>query len=139
MRFKYKNNVGNHYYNRRKLKPGDIIDTDSVGGAIDKFEQLDPDPEPVLPNVGLHAKETEDGRFDVVNETTGEPINDAPLNKNEVDQLVDKDVSKKFVMVKIINDKFNVMNNATGKPINKEPLSKKEAKKLLRNNDATSA
>ena len=158
MRFKYKNNVGNHYYNRRKLKPGDIIDTDSIGGAIDKFEQLDPEPIHEEPKAGLKAVSLGGGKYDVFNDTTGKKINDEPLGKNgaelltgkvidEADDVCDDDnksrassssddnnvVTKmKLKFVKLDSDKFNVVDVITGKLINDKPMAKRNARQLIK-------
>jgi hypothetical protein len=71
------------------VRPGDVIDCErqDLGGAIDKFLQLDDDP-PVVPSKdGLTIVPIGDGTFNVVNPGSGNPINDAPLAANEAADL----------------------------------------------------
>lgn len=93
MLFKLKAGMGKHRIRRDGrmvvLKPGDEIDCerDELGGAIDKFEQLEPDPPPPEPKLGLKAVHRGAGKWDVVNEATGVKINDKLLTKEEAQEL----------------------------------------------------
>lgn len=57
---------------------------------MDKFEQLDPDPPESVPVVGLKKEKASDeaNEWNVINEATGEPINDAPLTFREAQALI---------------------------------------------------
>lgn len=82
---------GNHYMHRRKLTPGEIVECDpsEVKSFMDRFEPAEaPPPEPE-PEVGLKVVAHVEGgnTFDVVNETTGKPVNDVPLTLDEARQV----------------------------------------------------
>ena len=93
MLFKLKTDMGKHYIRRDgrmvMLKPGDKIDCEKyeLGGAIKKFEQLEPDPPPPEPKLGLRAVHRGAGKWDVVNEATGVKINNELLTKEEAREL----------------------------------------------------
>jgi hypothetical protein len=96
IRFRLKPGHGKHYASvdgkKTVLRPGDVIccEPAELGGAIGKFEQLDPDPPPAAPEIGLCVVNRDDGLCDVVNEATGEKINDAPMTPEEASSLTDK-------------------------------------------------
>ena len=143
MLFKMKLRMGKHYIRRsgRKvvLRPGDQIDCEKheLGGAIHKFEQMEPDPPPSQPKVGLKLVARGGNWFDVVNEVTGKAINDRGLRRQEAEELVRKGpaelppISPKFWLSACGKGLFNVVEQATDKPINDEPLSKADAVDLL--------
>jgi len=93
MLFKLKAGMGKHHIRRTGrmvvLKPGDKIDCEKyeLGGAIFKFEQLEPDPPPPEPKLGLKAVHRGAGKWDVLNEATGVKINDGLLTKEEAQEL----------------------------------------------------
>lgn len=94
MLFKLKTGMGKHRIRRNGrmivLKPGDEIDCNrhELGGAIDKFEQMEPDPPPPKPRAGLKMKPRGSGWYDVFNEKTGKKINDKPIKKQDAIKLV---------------------------------------------------
>lgn len=73
------------------LHPGDEVrcEPEDIGGILDrKFEALEaPPPEP-SPERGLVIKPREDGKCDVINEATGNKINDDPLTPKQAAQMV---------------------------------------------------
>lgn len=93
LRFRMKPKKGVHYLRRNgsevPVRPGDVIecDKDEIKGALDKFEQLDPDPPPKEPKIGLKAIHRGHGNWDVINEATGEAINTEPLDKAEARKM----------------------------------------------------
>jgi len=93
MLFKLKTGMGKHRIRRdgrmAVLKPGDEIDCEKheLGGAIYKFEQLEPDPSPPEPSMGLRAVHRGFGKWDVINEASGVKINDKPLTKGEAREM----------------------------------------------------
>lgn len=93
LRFRMKPKAGFHYLrqNRREVtvRPGDVVrcTKEEIHGALDKFEQLDPDPPPPEPKIGLKAVHCGFGKWDVINETTGVKINDKPLTKAEAREI----------------------------------------------------
>lgn len=93
MLFKLKIGMGKHRIRRDGrmvvLKPGDEIDCQKheLGGAIRKFEQMEPDPPPPKPTTGLKAVHRAFGKWDVINEATGVKINDNPLSKGEAQAM----------------------------------------------------
>lgn len=103
IRFRFRNNVGNHRMNiggqMKKLQPGEIIEVEyesDLGNALDKFERLDPDPGPPEPTVGLVVKKRGDGDldgYDVVREDIGERVNDGPLTKSEAFGMAKRDIT----------------------------------------------
>ena len=96
IRFRMKRGMGKHYRRQRGemvcVRPGDeiVCDPDELGNAKFKFEQLDPTPPPPEPNVGLKLVHKGGGWYDVVNEVSGQKINDELLKKNEALELVRK-------------------------------------------------
>jgi hypothetical protein len=73
----------------RKLQPGDVIDCspEDVSFAKDKFMQLDPDPGPPKPVVGLKIVKHENGECNIVNESTGVRLNDVSLTEDEAKEM----------------------------------------------------
>ena len=101
-RYKMLPKMGKHYFRQDGrtvcVKPGDIIDTEEceLRGAKDKFVRLDPPtPEPE-PTRGLYPKHAGGGRWNVINEATGNPINDELLSKEEAQALVDKGLGEDY-------------------------------------------
>jgi hypothetical protein len=93
MRWKMKAKAGRHVMSGGKVVlPGQIIDCtrDEIGHALDKFEQLDPDPpEPTTPiRAKLIVVERHDGGFDVVNEKTRRRLNSRKLTKEDAEDIV---------------------------------------------------
>jgi hypothetical protein len=100
MRFRLKNGKGKHIHvvdgEETRYNAGDVINVRSkfeLGNALDKFEQLDPDEE----DEGVVKKETAKKfkvkkikgtkKYNVVKVSTGEKANDAPLTKEEAEDL----------------------------------------------------
>lgn len=74
------------------VAPGSIIDCErhELGNLVNLYEQLDPDePEPEL-ECGLIAVRVKHGQWNVINESSGKPINSEPLTKAEAKQLISK-------------------------------------------------
>lgn len=143
LRFKMKKGMGTHYLPGMKaVHPGDEIkcEKEELGGALDKFEQLDPDPEPEKPKVGLKLLHVGGGYYNVVNDATGKVLNDRPLKKEVAEEMLtekqkeDTDEAQPKMNVEIVGvkkGKFDVVNLDTGTPINTQPLSEKEAKEMV--------
>ena len=77
------------------LKPGDIIECEpeQLGCGRDKFEALDPEPPPTpppFPKTGLRVVSRGAGWFDVINPTTGMPINDHALRFEDASALAQR-------------------------------------------------
>ena len=77
-----------------KVRRGEVIDCEKweLGGAIRQFDQLDDDPPPApLPeNVRLTVAPRGGGDLDgwnVMNPETGDPLNNAPLTKEEAEEI----------------------------------------------------
>jgi|GEM_PF-5478296 len=73
------------------LHPGDEVrcEPEDIGGILErKFDALEPPPPEPSPKVGLVVKHREDGKCDVINEVTGNKINDEPLTPKEAAQMV---------------------------------------------------
>lgn len=87
---------GKHYFRRKGemicVLPGETIEAEphELGGAITTYECLDPPPPPAEPTRGLFAKHVGGGRYNVINEATGNPINDELLSKGEAEALVEE-------------------------------------------------
>ncbi len=90
-KYKLKDGVGTHYMRRSgllvKVKQGEVVacTQQELGGAKDKFERIGPEPEsPPLPKpiTGLRLVERAGGWFDVINEATGEKINDTAVRED---------------------------------------------------------
>lgn len=99
--YRMKNNVGRHHLRGvgpdRVLSPGDTIrcEPEELGGVLDKFEVIESDPSPRKPEpkpvVGLIVAPRDDNDesigFDVLNQTTGQHLNDEPLTEKEANAL----------------------------------------------------
>lgn len=91
--FRMKRNVGWHTMmvggQKRTLKPGDEVrcEKDLLRFVMDKFDQVEPDPPPPEPKTGLKAVHRGFGKWDVINEQTGRPVNDKPLTKEDAKEL----------------------------------------------------
>ena len=89
---------GHRMADGREIKPGDLVECkeEELGGAIDKFEVVEPDPEKTpIPKAGLQVVAREDGAgYDVINEITGQPINSVGLDLEEAYKLADQPVPK---------------------------------------------
>lgn len=97
LRFRMKKGAGAHYLrDGTRVLPGKTITIDPLclGGAKDKFEQIDPDPPPAEPSVGLKLKHVGGRYWNVVNEKTGRNINDKPLQKEDARALVDEKIKE---------------------------------------------
>lgn len=89
--YRLKAGCGKHRVGSRVLKPGDQIPERLVGGAMDKFEPVGPPIAERQPEVGLKVtpiEGTKPARFDVINQATGDPINDEPLTKTKAYKLI---------------------------------------------------
>jgi len=124
--------------------PGQIVKCEKkeLGGAIDKFEQLDPDPPPPQPRVGLIARPAKYGRWDVINPEGGR-VNDVPLTKEEAEAIVggtttEEDAARpvteagEFRIVPGRRDQraFDVVNLTTGETVG-ETLTREEAEATI--------
>jgi len=94
--FRLKPGRGSHTMNvggkMVRLKGGEEIRCEKfvLGGALDKFEQLEPDPPEPEPTIGLRAVHRGHGRWDVVNQKTGKAINDKALKRDAAFELASK-------------------------------------------------
>jgi hypothetical protein len=81
---------------RVTLKPGDMITClpSELGRWQWRFNRLDPEEPEVAqqPSTGLKAVHLGFGRYNVVNEATGKPINDDPLNKAEAHAMASRGI-----------------------------------------------
>jgi len=95
-KYRMKPRTGPHYTGGgRLLKPGDVIDCEphELVGAIDKFECLEPEkvtrehtaPTPV---VGLTLEHRGGGRYNVISDTTNEPVNTSLLSREDAENLI---------------------------------------------------
>jgi sarcosine oxidase gamma subunit len=75
---------------RRTARVGDVFTDypDNVAAFPGKFEQLDPSPPPEEPKAGLHLERLAPNQWNVINESTGEPINDEPMTANAARSLM---------------------------------------------------
>lgn len=73
----------------RLVKPGDVIECspEELGKHIDRFDRLDPEPPAPKQEAKLKAVPHLDGGYDIVSEATGEPINDAPVTKEQAEEM----------------------------------------------------
>lgn len=107
IRCKLKAKVGFHIREEKgkgkvKYLPGDIMEAEDIrelGGAVNKFEILDPVPEENLteldePATTLRIEHRGGGRFNVVNIETDEPLNEDYLTKNEAEKMIGISMSK---------------------------------------------
>ena len=95
--YRRKAGYGPHFFRERdgkeREKPilaGEEIECEEweLGGSIHGFDVVVPPPPPPAPNVGLKRVHRGGGRFDVVNEATGKPINSRTLTREEADDLI---------------------------------------------------
>ena len=102
MRWKMKPGYGKHYYIDPKtgeksiIRPGGMVtcSKEYLGGAIDKFDALDPPEPPPQPTTGLRLKERGGGWWDVVNPANGKTINDEALRFPEASALAGRQVEE---------------------------------------------
>lgn len=89
---------GHRMADGREISPGDIIEckAEDIGGAIDKFEVVEPDAEKTpIPKAELRVVAREDGAgYDVLNEITGQSINSVGLDLEEAYKLAGQAVPK---------------------------------------------
>ncbi|HEQ98821.1 MAG TPA: hypothetical protein ENO22_05720 [candidate division Zixibacteria bacterium] len=81
------------------VRPGDQIECEpyEIGrGLMFKFERLDPEPPPPEPDYKLKAWRREDDLYDVVNQGSGQKINDQPLSKAEAEDLTGEKIEDPF-------------------------------------------
>lgn len=86
-KYRLKRGTGPHRLrDGRLLRAGDEIEIPEceLRNFLDKFEVLSPEPPRPEPEMRpLVAQPTNDGLWSVINEETGEPINDMPLSKHD--------------------------------------------------------
>ncbi|MEW5725494.1 MAG: hypothetical protein AB1896_20465 [Thermodesulfobacteriota bacterium] len=93
-RYRLKRGVGKHVYQGRVYLPGDIVEAapENMKGVLDKFDLLDPpdqaQAEAKQPNA-LKMVHKGFGRYDVLNTTSGQILNDHLLKKAEALALVE--------------------------------------------------
>ncbi len=149
MRFRLKKGYGTHKTrDGKKITAGEIIRLSSkyeLGGALDKFDQLDPDPPPPPPRVGLIAQPGKYGRWNVFN-PDGVKVNDVPLLKREADDRVrgtrtEPGHSSSWFITENpeVPSSFDVVSRETGESANEQPLSMEEAETLLEEKSDASA
>ena len=145
LRFKMKKGMGPHLIRRGgrlvTILPGDeiTIEKHELVGAMDKFEQLDPDPEPKQPSVGLKLVHAGGKFWNVINEKTKRRINDKPMLKEDAQKLITGKQEEKTeevepemkLKIEKVEGGFNVVNVDTGDPIHAQPLSKEAAEEMM--------
>jgi len=74
------------------MLPGDIIECypEMLQHFKDMFTQIDPDPPPPEPTAGLFLVDLGDGRFNVINENTGFPVNNVPVSREVALSMVNR-------------------------------------------------
>lgn len=94
MLYRMKKGVGPHSMKLKgkniTLRSGDEVrcDPEDIGGALNlKFDALEPPPPEPSPERGLVVESRKDGKCDVINEATGNKINDEPLTPKEAEQM----------------------------------------------------
>jgi len=89
---------GKHYFRRGGkmicVRPGETIEAEEheLGGAISTYTCLNPPPKPSEPEPtrGLVAEHRGGGRWNVINQAPGKPINDELMSKEEAEALAEK-------------------------------------------------
>jgi len=94
---RYKLKSGTYRNRRGKFYPGDVFEAEEfeVRNFLDLLERLDPPPEEQeqdspKPSIGLRLRHKGAGKYDVIYEATGQPINDVLLSKEEAEALIDE-------------------------------------------------
>lgn len=120
MRFKLKEACGKHRMpgpegNLLILLPGSIVDCDAadLGGAISKFEQIDPDPEPGTVRSEWRVEAIGDGGYNVISVASGLPLNDAPLTAQEAADIAGVPIGS-FVSPAIVDGGMANVKDADG-------------------------
>ena len=89
IKYRLKSGYGSHTVAGVVYVSGSIIEAtvDELGGALDKFEPMEPIPDPPQPNAGLKVVSTGDDKYDVVNEASGDALNDESLSLQEATSI----------------------------------------------------
>jgi hypothetical protein len=92
----YRLKSGTLKYEGKKYHPGDTFEAQEfeMRFFLDTLERLDEpeEPEKDAPYFGLRLRHKGAGKYDVINEATGEPINDSLLDKEEAQALIEKEM-----------------------------------------------
>ncbi len=149
MRFRMREGFGSHRDRTgKKISAGDIVRVKhpaDLGGAIDKFEALDPAPEEARPRTGLVAVPGHGRRWNV-EDPNGRRVNDVPLTKEEADDLVSEYTTPgvalnptgessnewKIAPNRETPELYDVVNPITGAVKNETPLSEAEAEEMVK-------
>lgn len=97
MKFQMKQGVGKHTMTLAGkdiiLKPGDTVDctAEQLGGAIDKFEQIDSE---ISPKSQFKIVSRAPGFYDVIHPITGAAINTKALRKADAEALAGQTVEE---------------------------------------------
>lgn len=87
-RFRHREGFGKHRFVDGTIsRPGFVTDDLPKSPCADKFEQLDPNPPAPQPSVGLRVHPRGGGWFDVINDTTGDAVNDRPMRFDAASEL----------------------------------------------------
>lgn len=141
----------------RLVNPGDIIDASEEFYEKHKsqFDRIGPEPEQPKQDMQLRMVARSDDGFDVVNDATGEPINDGPLTEEQATAIVGPDGDGAKVdahetatlktdeadeseepRVLVLSHRgagrYDVIDQTTGEPINEVLLTKAEAEALVK-------
>jgi len=147
IRFQMLPRMGKHNHVHRDgrketIRPGDVIKVHSkedLGGALNKFKQLDPDTPIDGPKVGLvvvrRDKDDVGAGYDLVNEATGEALNDRPLGLSEAAEMQRVPPVPLVVTQRKNKDGrptmwYDVVVTATGARLNAQALPLEEAKAI---------
>lgn len=93
--YRLKANHGTHWFlnpdgKETPIRAGETIECEpwQLGDAIRKFDVVVEAPPTPPPAVGLKAVHRGAGRYDVINEATGKPINSESLSRAEANEMV---------------------------------------------------
>ena len=143
-KFRMKNGVGTHLMsNGRNIISGDIVECAAadLGGAIDKFDILEPDPAPdARPKVALEIRLRPNSTswYDVVNPTTGKALNTKALKKAEAELLAGHPyielAQQPRLVVEEMSDapgRFSVFDSATNRVVLPGAVPKERAERFV--------
>jgi len=89
-RWRMKPGQGKHYEDGRVFsKAGDEMNHEPSPAGLHKFECVTPEDPPGPRRNAPWMRPRADGLFDVINPSSGKPLNDSPLTLDDAKQLVD--------------------------------------------------
>jgi len=141
-KFRMRPKVGPHYYNGKKYISGDEINLPehAAKGIMFKLERIGDAPKEEIPEVGFQIVALGDDKYKVVNEDSGESINDDPLTLKEA-RAIAGDSAR---LVDIVKDgrpelkarhrgggRYLITNEKTGQPIVPDLFNRKECNEII--------